>query len=227
MLSLDVQTGVISEENAHRQLKAVTVYVITALRGKIVANVSILVFTLNKKYIKDFNVMISMNFAGLCPAGFDPVGLAEKPNRRTVRMELGHMGGLMMGKYSFHFAGSEVYLPANANDNDEVKCNSALKGLASVSSATCKRESFNANTGTGMYLITLQGFPDKPYMNNVVHHNGNPAISLFACNVSKIDAEEARQPFCFLSDAEPLADFPRKCTVSVDAICWTRRTHGY
>lgn len=118
------------------------------------------------------------------------------------------MGGIMMGKYQFSFAGSDVYLPANANDNDETKCNSALKGLASVKEASCKRESFNADTGTGTYLISLLSFPDKPHMNNLVHHNGNPGINLFACNTSKIDAEEAQQPFCFLSDAEPYGDFP-------------------
>jgi hypothetical protein len=147
----------------------------------------------------------------LCPAGFDPVDLESKPNRRTVRLEVGHMGGILMGKYAFSFAGSEVYLPANANDNDDAKCNSALKGLKSVESITCKRESFNPNTGTGSYLISLLSFPTKPHMNNLIHHNGNPGINLFACNTTKIDAEEAQQPFCFVSDAEPLEGFPRKC----------------
>ena len=149
-------------------------------------------------------------YIGLCPAGFDPVELDSKTNRRTVRMEVGHMGGIMMGKYSFSFAGSEVYLPAHANDNDEAKCNNALKGLTSVSSALCKRESFNPNTGTGTYLISLLGFPINPHMNNIIHHNGNPGINLFSCNVSKIDNEEAQQPFCFVSDTEPNDGFPRK-----------------
>jgi hypothetical protein len=149
--------------------------------------------------------------AGLCPAGFDPVDLESNPNRRTVRLEVGHMGGILMGKYAFSFAGSEVYLPANANDNDDAKCNSALKALKSVESITCKRESFNPNTGTGSYLISLLSFPAKPHMNNLIHHNGNPGINLFACNTTKIDAEEAQQPFCFVSDAEPLEGFPRKC----------------
>lgn len=116
----------------------------------------------------------------------------------------------MMGKYAFGFAGSEVYLPANANDNDDTKCSSSLKGLASVSAVTCKRESFNVDTGTGVYLITLKSYPEKPYMNNLIHHNGNPGINLFSCNASKIDNEEAQQPYCFVSNAEPLDGFPRK-----------------
>lgn len=115
-----------------------------------------------------------------------------------------------MGKYSFGFAGSEVYLPANANDNDDAKCTSAMKGLASASSVTCKRETYNVDTGTGTYLITFNAYPEKPYMNNIIHHNGNPAINLFSCNASKIDNEEAQQPFCFVSNAEPFADFPCK-----------------
>ena len=47
-------------------------------------------------------------------------------------------------------------------------------------------------------------------MNNIIHHNGNPGINLFSCNVSKIDNEEAQQPFCFVSDTEPNDGFPRK-----------------
>jgi hypothetical protein len=137
------------------------------------------------------------------------------------------MGGILMGKYAFSFGGSEVYLPANANDNDDAKCNSALKGLKSVESITCKRESFNPNTGTGSYLISLLSFPTKPHMNNLIHHNGNPGINLFACNTTKIDAEEAQQPFCFVSDAEPLDGFPRKCLSSLTPCrsCSSGATH--
>jgi hypothetical protein len=135
-------------------------------------------------------------------------------------MEVGHMGGLMMGKYAFSFAGSDVFLPANANDNDDLKCTTALKGLASVSGVSCRRESFNPDTGTGTYLISLLSYPAKPHMNNIIHHNGNPGINLFACNTSRIDNEEAQQPFCFLSDAEPNADFPRKLIVLFTAVIY-------
>jgi len=154
---------------------------------------------------------LSRCYLGLCPAGFDPVGLDDIPARRTIRLELGHMGGIMMGKYAFGFAGSEVYLPANSNDNDEAKCTSALSKLKSVEKVSCKRETFNTNTGTASYLISMLSYPEKPYMNNLVHHNGNPGINLFSCNVSKIDHEEASEPFCFVSNADTTTTFPCKC----------------
>ena len=116
----------------------------------------------------------------------------------------------MMGKYSFGFAGSEVYLPAHADDNDETKCTTALKGLKSVQDVSCKREKYDVNTGAGSYLISLLSYPQKPYMNNLIHHNGNPGINLFSCNVSKIDNEEASEPFCFVSNADMTVDFPCK-----------------
>lgn len=158
---------------------------------------------------------LSRCYLGLCPAGFDPVGLDDIPARRTIRLELGHMGGIMMGKYAFGFAGSEVYLPANSNDNDEAKCTSALSKLKSVEKVSCKRETFNANTGTASYLISMLSYPEKPYMNNLVHHNGNPGINLFSCNVSKIDHEEASEPFCFVSNADTTTTFPCKCVCCV------------
>eukprot|EP01032_Pedospumella_encystans_P013943 gene13943-16031_t len=155
----------------------------------------------------------------LCPAGFDPVNLENLPNRRTIRLETGHMGGIMMGKYSFGFAGSEVYLPAHAEDNDETKCTAALKGLKSVQDVSCKREKYDVNTGAGSYLISLLSYPLKPYMNNLIHHNGNPGINLFSCNVSKIDNEEASEPFCFVSNADTTVDFPLYAECGNHGVC--------
>jgi hypothetical protein len=132
------------------------------------------------------------------------------PNRRTVRLEISHMGGILMGKYLFEFAGSEVYLPANALDNDSEKCSTALSTLKSVVSVNCTRESYSPETGAGSYLISLLSYPEKPFMNNIKHHDGNPDISLFSCDTSKVDAEEAQRPYCLVSDAEPTSDFPGK-----------------
>lgn len=130
--------------------------------------------------------MLLVLSAGLCPAGFDPLGLEENTNRRTIRLETGNLGGINLGRLSFHFAGSEVWLNANANELSSDKCTTALSGLKSAVGVTCLQETSDAVSGVGSYLITLGGYPQKPFMNNLITHNGNPAKNLFSCNVSQV-----------------------------------------
>ena len=139
-------------------------------------------------------------FKGYCPAAFDPIGLEGKPNRRAVRLETGNMGGVMYGKIEFGFAGSSVKLEANANKMDDSGCSSLLSKLKSVESISCVRETTNEESGVGSYLITLNSYPQMPFMNNLVGHSGNPGRNLFSCNSSFVDAEEAVGPYCRIYD---------------------------
>ncbi len=147
----------------------------------------------------------------MCPAGFDPIGLDENTNRRTIRLETGNMGGVMFGKIQFGFGGDIVSLNANANQVASEQCTGTLSALKSVAEVTCVRESVNEISGTGSYLISLRKFPQMPFMNNLIGHNGNPHKSLFSCNTSLVDEEEAVGPYCSFFDVEPSEGLPGEC----------------
>lgn len=101
----------------------------------------------------------------------------------------------------FSFAGSSLFLNADANELDSAACTNALRGLKSATNVTCQRETFSTESKTGSYLIAFNSFPTNPYMNNHVYHNGNPSRdSHFNCNMSKVDSEEALGAFCRISD---------------------------
>jgi hypothetical protein len=118
------------------------------------------------------------------------------------------MGGKNLGKFTFTFAGATVNLNVNTNELDGVGCQKALMGLQSVADVGCTREDTNAESNVGSYLITLNKFPVMPYFNNLVSHSGDPPKSLFACNMSAVDEEEAVGPYCRVYDMEPLEGLP-------------------
>jgi hypothetical protein len=130
--------------------------------------------------------------------------MEARPNRRSVRLDVGNLGGVNLGKYEFEFAGASVYFGANSNMFDSAECTAALRGLSSVAVASCTRETSNALTGAGSYIITLQSYPSTPHFNNLIYHNGNPVNALFRCNTSLIDDEEANMPYCTVSDVLPV-----------------------
>lgn len=147
----------------------------------------------------------------VCPSAFDPVSpilLAENPNRRQVRLETSVLSGKMSGAIFFTFGGATVPLNADATQLDSNQCTYLLSGLKSVSEVTCERELLDSNTHTGRYLVTLRGFPERPHTNNIISHNGNPGMELFACNSSQVSAIEAQGAYCEILDVLPSLPLP-------------------
>lgn len=137
----------------------------------------------------------------LCPMAYDPVSIDQFPSRRAIRLQTQVEEGALAGLFQFSFAGSNVLLNADASELDDFYCtNSLVMGLKSVGEVTCQRESFDSIKRTGSYLITLLSYPLIPYLNNVIYHTGNPPLSFFECNLTKIDAEAVVDPSCTISD---------------------------
>jgi hypothetical protein len=136
----------------------------------------------------------------LCPAGFDPLQINTLPNRRTIRLITGNLGGFNSGKFEFQFSGASVYLNADSTELDSNACTSTLSTLKSITKINCTRETFNMESKTGSYLIRLDEFPSQPHLNNLIYHTGNPSLELFHCNTSKIDHEDAIGPYCEFED---------------------------
>ena len=106
-------------------------------------------------------------------------------------------------------SGSSVFLDGYAPNLSNTLCDRSLKDLKSVSQINCKTENIDISTGTGSFIITLESFPLKPYLNNIIYHNGNPPLNLFHCNSSKIDTEDAVSPKCKIEDVVA-ANLPSK-----------------
>jgi len=130
------------------------------------------------------------------------------------------MGGVMSGKFRLEFAGSGVFLNADARKLDNQGCETALLSMASVSKMNCVRETFDEVTGEGTYLMTLSSYPiAPPFMNNIIYHDGRPTERLFSCNVSRIDHEEASSPYCRISIIEPFEGLPLYSECSNHGVC--------
>jgi len=127
----------------------------------------------------------------------------------------------MAGRLEFTFAGSTVTMDANAGNVDSDGCTGVMAQLKSVASVRCQRESFQNATRTGSYLITLLSFPLQPYFNNLVSHQGNPPLSLFYCNTTMVDDEEATAPRCFVDDMLVPGDLPQVPLFLLSLACET------
>ena len=127
----------------------------------------------------------------------------------------------MAGRLEFTFAGSTVTMDANAGNVDSDGCTGVMAQLKSVASVRCQRESFQNATRTGSYLITLLTFPLQPYFNNLVSHQGNPPLSLFYCNTTMVDDEEATAPRCFVDDMLVPGDLPQVPLFLLSLACET------
>ena len=145
----------------------------------------------------------------ICPYAFEPLALEKATARRTFRLKTEVERGTMAGRIEFTFAGSTVVFDADAGQMDSAACVSTMSQLKSIQSLTCERESFQEASGTGAYLITLESYPEKAHFNNLIQHTGNPPLSLFYCNTTLVDHEEASAPRCFLEDITVRGDLPQ------------------
>lgn len=157
----------------------------------------------------------------ICPWSFDPVRplpIDSNANRRTVRLISSLSSGRLSGSLEFSFAGSSVTLPADAGQLSSADCSHLLKGLRSAADISCLRESFDSTSRTGSFLIKLHRYPTKSYTNNILSHDGNPPLSLFACNASKADPFEAQSPDCTVEDVL-VSDLPIYAECSQHGTC--------
>jgi hypothetical protein len=95
-----------------------------------------------------------------------------------------------------------MYMNANANDLGEEGCTSAMSAMKSFGKSTCVRESFDEDTGSATYLITIHEFPEVPHENNRFQHDGNPPLAAFRCDMTEvIKTGDSVGAYCQLSDA--------------------------
>ena len=104
---------------------------------------------------------------------------------------------------------------ANANELTSEECTNSLRKLRGASKVSCERLEHNSTTATGEYLITFHKYPMTPYENNLFQHDGNPDISLFKCNSTELDVEDAVDPYCVVVDVDTIEEIPGKISSKV------------
>lgn len=97
---------------------------------------------------------------------------------------------------------STIDFSANANFMDNNGCRKAFGGLKGVSDLSCIRESVDAVTGSGSFLITFNTYSMNAAENNLFTHNGNPPLSSLYCNTSAINVDLVEGVSCVLEDVE-------------------------
>eukprot|EP01039_Chlorochromonas_danica_P010844 gene10844-12054_t len=141
----------------------------------------------------------------ICPSGYDPVrpvAIEGNSHRRAVRLRTSALTGSLQGSLEVTIAGASALLNANAAALTSASCTYLLSGLRSIAEVECTRESYDSLLNTGSYLIRLLRYPTRTHMNNILYHNGNPSIDLFACNTSKVNEFEASGVGCDFEDVE-------------------------
>ena len=126
--------------------------------------------------------------------------MEEKPNRRTVRLLTTSDGGKIYGDLQFQFFGVSFRLKADASAYSSDQCTKDMKSFKPVAESSCVRESFDEEKKTGSYLISFLRYPTSPFENNIYSHNGNPDISKFFCNISRVDLDEVKNFNCVIND---------------------------
>ncbi len=137
----------------------------------------------------------------ICPKAFIPEELGDHNGRRAIRLETSLVSGHLSGEMSVSFSGAKTFMNANANDLGEGGCGFAVNKMASLGRATCARESFDEETGAGVYVITIDEYPLEPHENNIFRHDGNPPLSAFSCDMTGVLRDGSSiGAYCHISD---------------------------
>ena len=129
-----------------------------------------------------------------CPKGDDP--LTTQQDTRSIKMSMNFTGtssGQPEGFYQISFHGEKFKLRINATADE---CEEGWETMNNIEDVTCSVE-YEGDFGT-IYTVELEAFPPLPWQNNIYDHYGNPPISAFTCDISKITRGD--NPSCVFDD---------------------------
>jgi len=134
----------------------------------------------------------------MCPKGDDP--LTTFTDYRTITLNTSVASGHLDGTFKFSFNGESFYFPANALLWSEDDCKLAFESLPNIESVTCTRGHVH-HSNASSYIIKFLSFPTYPYENNVYTHTGDPPLSSFTCDSSRVNHNVAQSVSCVVHDA--------------------------
>eukprot|EP00602_Paraphysomonas_sp_CaronLab_P001970 CAMPEP_0185021030 /NCGR_PEP_ID=MMETSP1103-20130426/3691_1 /TAXON_ID=36769 /ORGANISM="Paraphysomonas bandaiensis, Strain Caron Lab Isolate" /LENGTH=622 /DNA_ID=CAMNT_0027552303 /DNA_START=60 /DNA_END=1924 /DNA_ORIENTATION=+ len=116
----------------------------------------------------------------MCPKGDDPV--TDNQDFRVILLTVDGPANFG-GDLGFTFQGERTLLPiATMSD---AACESLLEASDKFADVTCDYTAVSTSQHT--FRITFNSWPLTPKENNLYTHNGNPAISEFTCDMTRID----------------------------------------
>ena len=133
----------------------------------------------------------------MCPKGDDPLTTNQKP--RQIKFGFDALSGDLNGYLSFTFLGEDILLDANANSLTDEKCTRLFQSLPNVEQVVCARTSDVTEANGANYSVTFEKFPTFPYENNLYYHDGNPPLTAFNCDTSKVEGADGLLS-CYVED---------------------------
>jgi hypothetical protein len=125
----------------------------------------------------------------MCPRALNP----SQPNGLdytlvfSTRRGATSSSGELSGAFGLFFAGQTATLPFPANEANATAamCEASFESLPNVADVSCFRVANNsAIYGNGTYVVRVNAWSGNfdSYMNNMWHHDGDPAITHWACD---------------------------------------------
>lgn len=132
----------------------------------------------------------------MCPKNDDPLTTGQ--GYRAIKISIGGTTSLLVGNVGITFNGEVATLDASAAGNTASSCASAFTQLRSVTRATCTITVLDTTVKSAEYVIEFTEWTHIDAENNLLFHNGNPPLSAFTCDISKVTS--ANTPTCAITD---------------------------
>ncbi|TYZ64662.1 hypothetical protein PybrP1_002508, partial [[Pythium] brassicae (nom. inval.)] len=138
----------------------------------------------------------SMSACEMCPKNDDPLTTGQ--GYRTIKIRIGGTASLLVGTVGVAFNGEVATIDASAAGNTASTCASAFMQLRSVARATCTITVLDNTVKSAEYVVEFTEWAHIDAENNLLFHNGNPPLSAFTCDISKVTS--ANTPTCAITD---------------------------
>ncbi|OWY96804.1 hypothetical protein PHMEG_00032835 [Phytophthora megakarya] len=150
------------------------------------------------------NCMCDMGYTGpdcsqlMCAKNDDPLTTGQ--GYRTIQIAVGATATALAGSIRIHFLGDVATFSADAAADaaHEAACTSAFQSMRSVLTATCTITSVDPVTKGAIYTVVFKEWVHLGAENNLLYHSGNPSLSSFTCDISKVTS--LNTPTCAITD---------------------------
>jgi hypothetical protein len=106
------------------------------------------------------------------------------------------------GQFRFSFNGQTFSFPGRAELWRDAECKASFESLANIDTVNCTSRRLSSRMIE--YKITFLSFPLWPAENNVFVNDGNPLLSQFYCDTTRVT--NSRKVYCELYDSTTGAD---------------------
>jgi hypothetical protein len=133
-------------------------------------------------HLKIEEILILWNI-GMCPKGDDP--LTAFTDFRTIVITISSTSGVIGGHMVFQFNGITFMFPANGNYWTADNCKTSFENHPSIALVSCFQSPVDP-FGASTYTVQFKKFSTNPYENNIYNFDGNPPLSKFSCDTSRV-----------------------------------------